>query len=92
MKNLLIILFLIIISACTTVPIEPIPIITVDKKVININPKVLEQCDPLQRLPEKAGFEDVITITIRNYELYKICADKQRVSTQVIREFSNSKE
>ena len=92
MKKLLIILFIVFIGACATKPIDPIPIITVDKKVIRINPAVLEQCAPLQRLPEKASFEDVITITIHNYELYKVCADKQRVSVQVIREFSNTKE
>ena len=88
MRYLLITLLL---SGCfATVPdaVAPPP-----EKVVHIDPRVLEPCEPLLKLPDQStSFEDVISITLANYEIYSNCATKQKNSSILLREFSNTKE
>jgi hypothetical protein len=60
------------------------------EKTVHIDPRMLELCDPLIKLPEEStSFEDVLSITISNYELYVNCAQRQKNSVILIKQFSN---
>ena len=82
MKYLLILLLL---FGCATKDAIVVP----PEKVVQIDPRTLELCDPLNALPEQASFEDLLTVTIGNIELYANCANRQKNSVILLKKFSN---
>jgi hypothetical protein len=87
--NKYIIAILIFLSGCaTTIPDAVLP----PKEVtIHLDSAVFEPCESLEGLPELASWEDVITVTVHNFEKYAICAKKQMISIKLLKEFSNYK-
>lgn len=88
MKILLILLF---IAGCTTTKV-PDAVLPPPEKVVRIDPRILELCEPLKNLPETATFEDVLVITLTNFEIYSACSVKQSKAVRLLKEFSNNKE
>lgn len=85
MKYLIILLLL---FGCATKDAIVVP----PEKVVRIDPRALELCEALSILPEQASFEDLLTITIGNIELYANCANRQKNSVILLKQFSNIKE
>jgi len=86
MKNLLLVLLL---AGCASTPTAILP---PPDKTVKLDPRMLELCEFVNKLPEKASFEDVLSITITNLELYASCANKQKNSVKILKEFANMKE
>lgn len=85
MNRLLIILLVIFLHGCATKDaIVPPP-----EKIVHIDPRVLESCEPLNKLPENASFEDLLSTTVVNFEIYNACAQKQKNSAILLKKFSN---
>lgn len=78
MKYLLILLL----SGCASTP-------AITEKTVSLDPRVLELCEPLLTLQAGATFEDLMQTTIRNFELYHECADRQALSVKLLKQFSN---
>jgi hypothetical protein len=89
MKILIILIFLLVGCATTKIPDAVLPPV---EKTVRIDPRIFELCDPLKNLPENASFEDVLAITISNFEIYSTCSIKQSKAVKLLKEFSNYKE
>lgn len=85
---LIILLFL---TGCGTTKI-PDAVLPPEEKIVRIDPRILELCEPLKNLPEKATFEDVLLVTLSNFEIYSACSVKQSRAVKLLKEFSNYKE
>jgi hypothetical protein len=88
MKYLLILLLL---AGCATKPI-PDAVLPPKEKVVRIDPRMFELCEPLLNLPAESNFDEVLAVTINNFELYVACSTKQSRAVKLLREFSNQKE
>jgi hypothetical protein len=84
------ILILLLLTGCATV--IPDAVLPPPEKVVRIDPRILELCEPLRNLPETATFDDVLTVTLANFELYVACSTKQSRAVKLLKEFSNYKE
>lgn len=91
MKYILVILLL---SGCAMFnkPKPPDAVLPPKEKVVHIDPRMLELCEPLQNLSAEANFEEVLAVTINNFEIYTACSVKQSKAVRLLREFSNQKE
>lgn len=89
MKYLLFII--VFLYGCATAPI-PDAVLPPKEKVVRIDPRMLELCEPLKNLPETASFEDILVITLDNFEIYTACSVKQSRAVKLLKEFSNNKE
>lgn len=85
-KLLLIILASILIGCATTQP--PGPTIVIDK-VVHIDPRALQACEPLVGLNSVASFEDILATSVQNMEIYADCKGKQDNSIILLKKFSN---
>jgi hypothetical protein len=90
MKYLLILLILL--AGCASKPPVPDAVLPPKEKVVYIDPRMLELCDPLQNLPAESNFEEVLAVTINNFEVYTACSAKQSRAVRLLRKFSNQKE
>lgn len=88
--NKLIIIIAILLSSCAT-PSEIIIPPGVVKPII-LDARVYEFCDKLDRLPQIATFEEVLIIISNTLQSYKLCADKQKISVELLKQLSNKKE
>jgi len=86
---LIILLFL---TGCATTTKIPDAVLPPEEKIVRIDPRVFELCEPLKNLPENATFEDVLVITVANFELYSACSVKQSRAVRLLKEFSNYRE
>lgn len=73
-------------------PPPPDAVLPPQEKVVRIDPRVFELCEPLQNLPAEANFDEVLAVTINNFEIYVACSAKQSRAVRLLREFSNQKE
>ena len=89
--KVLFVIILLFLTGCVTTKI-PDAILPPEEKVVRIDPRIFELCDPLKNLPENASFEDVLVITIANFEIYSACSVKQSRAVRLLKEFSNYKE
>lgn len=62
------------------------------EKVVHIDARALEPCEPLVKLPDNASFEELISITVSNFELYSVCVIKQDNSIILLKKFSNKED
>lgn len=67
---------------------EPVGINT---KVV-VDPKLLQLCEPLQKLPAEPTFDDIATHYIETIGMYGTCANKQATSVSTIKKLANIKE
>lgn len=88
MKTLICISLLSLLVSCSTTPTA---ILTPTDRTVHIDARILELCGPLEKVIVGASFDEALTVTIRNYELYRVCADKQKASVELLKEFSNTK-
>ena len=88
MKMLLVILLL---AGCATAPI-PDAVLPPSTKQVHLEPRLLEPCEALNNLYLTNSWEDVLTITVNNFEKYSACAKKQENSIKLLKKFSNYKE
>jgi hypothetical protein len=86
MKYLLILLLLV---GCVTKPPVPDAVLPPKEKVVRIDPRIFELCEPLFNLNENASFDDVLKITLDNFELYTACSSKQSRAVKLLKQFSN---
>lgn len=87
MKYLLILLILV---GCAT---KPDAIVPPPEKYVHIDPRILEPCENLIELPpDTSTFEDLLKITLVNFEIYSDCALKHRNSTILLKKFANKEE
>ena len=69
------------------------PDATISEKVVYLDPKALEPCQPLLRLDLQGdSFEDLLVVSVKNMAIYADCSGKQDNSIKLLREFSNNKE
>lgn len=61
----------------------------ITEKTVSLDPRALELCEPLFTLEANATFQDLMETTIRNFELYHDCANKQATSVKLLKQFSN---
>lgn len=87
----LILIILIFLVGCTTTKV-PDAVLPPEEKTVRIDPRIFELCEPLKNLPEIATFEDVLVITINNFEIYAACSIKHSRAVKLLKEFSNTKE
>jgi hypothetical protein len=86
-------LILLLLSGCAfNKPKPPDAVLPPTEKVVRIDPRMLELCEPLKNLPAETNFEEVLSITIDNFEIYNACSVKQSRGVKLLREFSNQKE
>ncbi len=87
-------LIILLLSGCSIFnkPPPPDAVLPPTEKVVRIDPRVFELCEPLQNLPAEANFDEVLAITINNFEIYVACSAKQSRAVRLLREFSNQKE
>jgi hypothetical protein len=88
MKTLLILLLL---AGCATTQV-PDAVLPPAPKTVHLEPKLLEPCEPLDSLYASNSWEDILTITVNNFEKYAACAKKQENSVKLLKKFSNYKE
>ena len=88
MKILLILLLLV---GCATTPI-PDAVLPPPVKQVHLQAGALESCETLNTLYETNSWEDVLAITVSNFEKYAACAKKQETSIKLLKKFSNYKE
>lgn len=85
--NISVILCSILLSGC----LHTTPVIPTDKP-IEINPKLLEPCQDLYKLPEgPITFTEVLETSVKNTELYLECRRKHDRSIILIKELTNKK-
>jgi hypothetical protein len=85
-------LILLLLAGCASKPPVPDAVLPPKEKVVRIDPRIFELCEPLQNLAENATFDDVLAVTINNFEIYVACSTKQSRAVKLLREFSNQKE
>jgi hypothetical protein len=90
--KLFLIALLLVLTGCATKPKPPDAVLPPTERVVHLDPKILASCDKLEPLPESATWEDVLNVTINNYEKYAACARKQENSIFLLKRFSNYKE
>ena len=83
MKNLLLIIFLLSLTACAIFP-EKEKISPVVQKV-NIDTTLLEECGELLQLSATATFNDVLIVTKDNTLLYTKCKEKQKALSIIMK-------
>lgn len=81
-----VLLICILLAGCVTTPDAIVP---PPERKVHIDPRVLEPCEPLLFLSESASFEELITITVNNFEIYATCAEKQKNSALLLKRFTN---
>lgn len=86
MNKLLIIILSSILIGCAHTP--PGPTIAIDK-VVHIDPRALQACEPLVGLNSITSFEDILNTSIQNMEIYADCKGKQDNSIILLKKFSN---
>lgn len=86
-KFLLLLILVVLLSGCFTTTKDAI--VPPPEKIVHIDPRILEECEPLIKLPENASFEDLLSITVFNFEVYNICATKQHNSIILLKKFAN---
>lgn len=86
MKVLAIILSTVLLASCITTKDAIVP---PPEKVVHIDARALEPCEELIKLPENASFEDLLGVTVTNFEIYNACAIKQNNSIILLKKFSN---
>ena len=79
-------------TACGSVPTAPEVSIAKPQEKIHLDPRVLEPCKKLIELPEKATFEDLLTVSLQNMGLYIDCKNRQDISIKLLKEAANIKE
>lgn len=84
--KVLILCLIIFFAGCATKPDAVLPPM---EKVVHIDSRALEPCLSLLRLEE--GFSELET-TVRNFEIYTDCANRQKTSIILLKKFSNYKE
>jgi len=77
---------LLLLAGCITTPDAIVP---PTERTVHVDPRILELCEPLEKLPDTSTFEDLLAITITNFELYSECATKQKVSATLLKRFAN---
>ena len=91
--NKLFLLPLLLVSGCALFkPNIPDAVLPPKERVVNIDPRIFELCEPLLNISENSTFEDVLAITLSNFEIYAACSVKQSRAVKLLREFSNKKE
>lgn len=86
--NIIVFLLALVLSACVSKPITPIKIDT----PINLDPRVFIPCNDLIVPESPLTFDSLLASSITNAELYLDCRNKQGVSIELLRQFSNKKE
>lgn len=84
--KVLITLILVLLSACASPKYENV--IPPPERVIHIDPRMLELCQPVLKLTTELNEE----VFIHNLEIYADCANKQKNSVILLKEFSNYKD
>jgi hypothetical protein len=93
MKKLFIILAVIFNTGCATLVDKICKDALITEKVVQVDPRALEECKELVRLPDRsATFSDVLTNTTENAIIYYECKSKQRDSILLIKRFANIKD
>lgn len=90
MNKIILILALVLLVGCSLLKKDAI--VPPPERTVHIDPRVLELCEPLNRLPEQASFEDLLATTVANFEIYNNCALKQRNSVILLKKFANKEE
>ncbi len=62
------------------------------EKVVRLDPGALTFCDSLKRIPAGSTQEEITSIDLDNFGIYADCANKQKNSVKLLKEFSNYKE
>jgi hypothetical protein len=84
MKNLLIIIFLLILNGCALFPqTEKIETPVVEK--INIDQALLEECSDLLQLTNPKSFNDILIVTKDNTILYYSCKEKHKALANILK-------
>lgn len=89
MKILLIILTVFLVSCATKTNIVTPPGVI---KPITLDARVFELCDKLIKLPEKATFDELLSTISVNAQIFAECANKQKVSIELLKQLSNKKD
>ncbi|CAB4134063.1 hypothetical protein UFOVP273_9 [uncultured Caudovirales phage] len=90
-KYLIIAILLSLIVGCGTFSKKSEPTISTVKQV-QLDPKVLEPCQPLQTLAASAPqFSDVLDNVATNSKIYADCKGKQDTSIELLKKFANIK-
>lgn len=84
------ILFLSIFLVACTPPKIPEPVIE-PAKVVTIDPAALESCALLDENAKLASFSDILAVYGDLATKYADCANKQRTSVKLLKEFGNIK-
>jgi hypothetical protein len=88
--KLFLVAFSILLSSCSLLPTKkPDAIIT--EKIVHVDARALEPCKPLIELSDTPSFDDVISVSVSNAEIYLDCKDRQNVSIKLLKQFSNIK-
>lgn len=90
MSKIIVLIMFILLSGCSIFKKDAI--VPPPEKVVQIDPRVLELCEPLNGLSEEATFEDLLATTVFNFELYNACAQKQRNSVILLKKFANKED
>ncbi len=80
-------LLAVLLSSCASVPDDE-PVIADPTREVNIDPKALQACKPLQPLGA-ATFESLLETHKENTIIYYDCKAKQDTSIKLLKEFAN---
>lgn len=87
--NKIVLLLSFLLVSCASIPDAIVP---PTEREVALDPRILTYCDPLVKLPPAPTFDDVLNVSLKNMELYYICADKQKSSVELLKKVSNRKE
>lgn len=93
MKYLLILILALSLQGCEIFKKKPDAIVPPAIQVVHIDPRALERCAPLVTLDtsQEATEYTLLDSIFKNIEIYKDCANKQDVSIELLKKFSNRK-
>jgi len=89
--RILLITLILALTGCASKPPIPDAVVPPKEVVVKLDPGNMESCKKLTPLPSTATWDDVLYITIDNYEKYAGCAKLQEGSIILLKKFSNYK-
>lgn len=81
------ILLILLLTGCIST--TPDAVLPPPQKIVHIDARALELCEPLFTISESASFEEILKTTIANFELYADCSNRQKNSVILLKQFSN---
>jgi hypothetical protein len=93
MRYFIILILALSIQGCESFSKKPDAILPPATQVVHIDPRALERCKPLVTLDSQEDMTEysLLDSIFKNIEIYKDCANKQDVSIELLKKFSNHK-